>query len=131
MADSYPKPGDGGAVNITGGAGGPDGPGAPINITGGAANEYGPGQPVNITGGAGGSLTIVNGPPAKPAGKRYLTEPMSLIEIGNWFNCHRNQVRKQVLDKYWHDAVGKKYRLQVSDMPTRYHVHHSRPRPAS
>jgi len=65
MAESYPKPGDGGNVNIIGGTGGPDGPGAPINIIGGAATPYGPGAPINIVGGAGGNL-VIQRPAAEP-----------------------------------------------------------------
>ncbi len=58
--------------------------------------------------------------------KRHLTEPMTLQDIAKYFTCHRNQVRKSVLSKYWHEEVGRKYRMQIGDMPTAYHVYHSR-----
>jgi hypothetical protein len=63
--------------------------------------------------------------------KLLLTEPMTIKQIATWFNYHRNQVRKNVLDVYWHEKVGAKYRMRTSDMPAAYHVDRmSRGRPA-
>ena len=64
--------------------------------------------------------------------KRHLTEPMTLKDIAQWFTCHRNQVRRLVLEQYWHESVGRKYRMRTEDMPAPYHVHHTaQPKPAS
>jgi hypothetical protein len=49
-----------------------------------------------------------------------LTEPMSQDELGRLFMCHRNQVKSLVLDTYPHKLSGKKYRMQVKDMPPSY-----------
>ena len=61
---------------------------------------------------------------AKPE-RRRLTEPLTLKEIARWFGVHRNQVRGKVLSMYWHESVGRKIRMQVSDMPPPYHVYHT------
>ena len=54
--------------------------------------------------------------------KPLLTEPMTKIELGKWFNCHRNQVDDDVLGKYPHEKVGAKFQLHVKDMPVTYHI---------
>jgi hypothetical protein len=64
----------------------------------------------------------------KPAEPIRLTEPMTLKQIGEWFTCHRNQVRMLVLAKYYHEPVGRKFRLRVRDMPPAYHVYHTKAR---
>ena len=36
-----------------------------------------------------------------------LTEPLTLIELGRYFHCNRNDVQKEVLAKYPHETVGR------------------------
>ncbi len=54
-----------------------------------------------------------------------LTEPLTKIQLGGYFTCHRNDVKKNVLDKYPHEIVGTKFRMRVADMPPAYHVKHT------
>jgi hypothetical protein len=53
-----------------------------------------------------------------------LTEPLTKTQLGGYFTCHRNDVKKNVLDKYPHEIVGRKFRMRVADMPPAYHVMH-------
>jgi hypothetical protein len=53
-----------------------------------------------------------------------LTEPLGVSQLGAIFGYHRNSVRKLVLARYHHEAVGKRYRLRVADMPAEYRQKH-------
>jgi hypothetical protein len=91
---SLPRPGDGGAVVIRGGDGGPNGPGAPIFITGGMATPHGPGAPVNITGGAGGSLVIQTPAPA-PATANTAPDESSWVLISKLQPARIENIRER------------------------------------
>lgn len=49
-----------------------------------------------------------------------LTAPLTQGQLATLFNCGRNRVKKDVLSKYRHDVVCRKYRMQVKDMPSDY-----------
>ena len=47
--------------------------------------------------------------------KPMLTEPLTLLELADYFRCNRNDVKKEILDKYSHETVGTKYRVHVTE----------------
>jgi hypothetical protein len=49
-----------------------------------------------------------------------MTELMTKSLIAEIFICHRNQVDHLVLDRYYHERVGRKIRMRVEDMPRNY-----------
>lgn len=61
-----------------------------------------------------------------------LTPPMTRVCIAEIFNCHRNQVKTNVLDEHDHELSGRKIRMRVADMPRGWeavaqrHAHKSR-----
>lgn len=55
-----------------------------------------------------------------PRKSHRLTEPLTLKELAVLFRCHRNQVRRLVLENYPYIQDGKKFRLPVDVMPPAY-----------
>jgi hypothetical protein len=69
-----------------------------------------------------GLIASMKGRPAQPvaAAPPMLTEPLTKVELARYFVCHRNQVDRQVLARYHNKKDGRRYRLQVQDMPPEY-----------
>ncbi len=49
------------------------------------------------------------------------TVPLSIQELAKEFEIDRTRVERDILGQYWHEAIGKRYRIRVADMPLRYH----------
>jgi len=50
------------------------------------------------------------------------TEPMTLAQLGKYFECNRNCMRDVVLPTLHCEQVGARYRVNLIDMPPRYWI---------